>query len=116
MKQTLELLKKEPMTIKMILGKDYYDMTKRNVTQRQLKSCVDFKEVLRVNVCSRLVLYYPFEKDYNLLVAKKRVYLVKGKCETLLNAVRFKETYILDSNVWQPLTKTIYLNDLDLVL
>jgi hypothetical protein len=112
----LENFHKEPLSLKMILGDNYYNRSEHIKGRRELDKYIKNVDLLRINVCSRVILYFPPKKNYLIVVRHKKIYYVKGNATFYLNSLIYDKTYILNGDRWEKVKTFFYLNDLSVVL
>ena len=104
------------MTLKMILGKDYYNSTKKNICYRKLCGHVNLKEIFKFNSHGRIVLYYSPQKEYIMIIKKNRVHYVDGVIQTGINSMTFKKNFKLNDDKWIKIKETVFSNEIEQAL
>ncbi len=99
----------------MLLGADYYDMSKRNIFLRKIKAYLKLGVVNKINITARIVLYYVPDSNYCLYMIDDKVFCGSNEKKINLNSVKFKENYLLQCGEWVVTDRLIYLNGVSFV-
>lgn len=104
-------LRNEPLTVKMILGRDYADKTLLTKFNRKIKNEIDYYNVMRYKVKPKIILYMNFkEKNYIVIRYRDKVYYGSEVEKKGINCLRLKECYILNESIqkWQASDNNIF--------